>query len=161
MQPGTLGSHFTRDLKADPELAAAYKGAIGREAKAAFREEWCKKKLAIAEKKVAINKEQRHELSDKITGTYKPFRKLWEAEGLDKEGYMAIRVETRNAFAKVCATLRATAVTDQLSPALGTEGCSSKTLVCISNMGIKRCMAVGFIGYMQMYAHTGRFNLRW
>ena len=93
MQPGTLGSHFTRDLKGDPNLAEAYKGTIGREAKAAFREEWCKKKLAIAEKKVAMQKEQCHELSDKIVGTYMPFRTLWEAEGLDQDGWMAIRVE--------------------------------------------------------------------
>ena len=94
MQPGTLGSQFTRDLKGDPALAEAYRGTIGREAKSAFREEWCKKKVAMTEKKVKMQKEQRHELSDTIVGTYLPFRKLWEAEGLDQEGWMAIRVET-------------------------------------------------------------------
>jgi hypothetical protein len=100
MQSGTLGSIFTRDLKGDKELAEAYKGAIGREAKAAFREDWRRKKVALAEKKVQMHKEQRHELSDQIVGTYKPFRKLWEAEGLDKEGWMATRVETRKCIRK-------------------------------------------------------------
>ena len=108
MQPGTLGSHFTRDLKGDPNLAEGYKGAIGREAKAAFREEWCKKKLAIAEKKVAMQKEQCHELSDKIVGTYMPFRKLWEAEGLDQDGWMAIRVETCKCIRKCSGNIAST-----------------------------------------------------
>jgi hypothetical protein len=86
MRPGTLGSVFNTDIRSDPALAAEYKGAVGREAKAAFREDWCKKKAAIAERKINLHKEQRHELTDQIVGTYKPFRKVWEAEGLDKDG---------------------------------------------------------------------------
>jgi hypothetical protein len=94
MRPGTLGSMFNRDIRSDPALAAEYKGVVGREAKAAFREEWCKKKAGVLERKIKLHKEQRHELTDQIQGTYRPFRKVWEAEGLDKEGYMAIRVQT-------------------------------------------------------------------
>ena len=150
MQPGTLGSHFTRDLKGDPNLAEGYKGAIGREAKAAFREEWCKKKLAIAEKKVALQKEQCHELSDKIVGTYMPFRKLWKPKASIKMAGWPSESKHANAFVNVRATLRAPALTDQLSPALGTEGCSSEASACISNMGVEHCMAVGFIVHIHM-----------
>ena len=108
MQPGTLGSQFTRDLKNDSALAGAYKGTIGREAKQKFREDWCKTKLAITEKKIQMRKEQNHELKDTIVGTYLPFRKLWEAEGLDQEGWMAIRAETCKCIRKCSGNIAST-----------------------------------------------------
>ena len=102
MHTGTLGKSFARDLKADDDMMQGYKGAVGHAAKAAFREEWCKKKLAEAQRRLEMQKEQRHELSDQIVGKFMPFRKVWEAEGLDEDGYVAIRGQEKDTPAKAC-----------------------------------------------------------
>lgn len=90
--PGTVGTTFQRDLGKDKELSAKYRGLQGHAQKAEFRLKWAKNKLVEAEMKLEeMTKTETHSHQEVTTGTYLPFRRVWEMEGQDNEGYLAFR----------------------------------------------------------------------
>jgi hypothetical protein len=70
-------------------MASEYKGLVGRAAKEAFRAKWSETKVENAEVKLATLKAECHQLEDSTTGTYLPFKRLWESEGSDDAGFQA------------------------------------------------------------------------
>ena len=73
----------------DPKIKQALKKCKTWEDKRKYRLKWAKKKLKEIQKEEYLEKEHLSE-TDLREGTYLPFRKLWEAEGLDEEGYQAL-----------------------------------------------------------------------
>ena len=86
---GPLGQAFYRAHKKGTPGAQAYSGCKRQAAKAKFRVEWAKTELKL------IKDEHTHTEAEEIinsnSGMFLPFRKIWEAEGLDSEGYEAIQ----------------------------------------------------------------------
>jgi hypothetical protein len=62
----------------------------GHAAKAEFRRKWCEAKLEEAKK--AQIQEKRHTITESTNGSYLSFRKIWEAEGLDEDGFKALQL---------------------------------------------------------------------
>ena len=86
---GPLASQWTRELKADAELKAQYEAQKTTRDKAQFRTRWAQLKLQAANQKLELIKSEVHTLDESMTGTYLPFRRLWEREGMDKSGFEA------------------------------------------------------------------------
>ena len=86
---GSLGQKWTREGQNDPKIKQALKKCKTWEDKRKYRLKWAKKKLKEIQKEEYLEKEHLSE-TDLREGTYLPFRKLWEAEGLDEEGYQAL-----------------------------------------------------------------------
>lgn len=86
---GSLGQKLTREGQMCPKIKAALKKCKTWEDKRKYRLKWAKKKLKELQKEEYLEKEHLSE-TDLREGTYLPFRKLWEAEGLDEEGYQAL-----------------------------------------------------------------------
>jgi hypothetical protein len=70
-------------------MAKEYKGLIGNAAKEAFRSRWAAAKLKEAESKLQMLKSECHQQEHSTTGTYLPFKRVWDMEGSDKDGYLA------------------------------------------------------------------------
>ena len=85
---GPLGQAFTRELKQNADDGDQYKALLSHSAKKEWRDKRLQQKLEKATKKYV--KTTRESASSALVGTYVSFRKLWEAEGLDKEGYKAL-----------------------------------------------------------------------
>jgi 3-oxoacyl-[acyl-carrier-protein] synthase III len=80
--------------------AEDYKKLIGHAAKAEFRRKWCEAKLQEAQK-LQIQ-EKRHTITESTNGSYLSFRKIWEAEGLDEEGFKALQLHQTNTGTMTC-----------------------------------------------------------
>jgi hypothetical protein len=78
---------FRRALSSDKALADSYRALGSNQSKADFRLKWASLKLADAHKtSYKAEKSMEEELKE---GRYLPFRKVWDAEGCDMEGYKA------------------------------------------------------------------------
>jgi hypothetical protein len=91
---GAAGVAFKRDLAKDPDQNAEYRGLSGHAEKAEFRAKWAKVKLEEAElqlQKLQTTKCESHTQETVAVGTYLPFKKIWDMEGSDQEGYAALR----------------------------------------------------------------------
>lgn len=84
---GAASQSFARALKKDKELQADYKKLTGHVAKSEFRLKWATLEVHAAEK--AAVKTKAHSQEETCIGTYRPVRKIWEAEGQDSEGFQA------------------------------------------------------------------------
>ena len=84
---GLAGQSFGRVLKRDKELQAEYKKLTGHQAKEEFRLKWAELEVRAAERKSV--KTKTHSQEETCIGTYRPFRRIWEAEGQDSEGFQA------------------------------------------------------------------------
>ena len=73
-------------MKNNTEQNDAYKSLKSRGLKQKFREEWAKRKATECEKKQIKKQKVSHQ--ELAHGTYLSFYKLWEAEGMDKSGYL-------------------------------------------------------------------------
>ena len=84
---GLAGQSFSRVLKKDKEMQAEYKKLTGHQAKEEFRLKWAELEVRAAER--ASVKTKTHSQEETCIGTYRPFRRIWEAEGQDSEGFQA------------------------------------------------------------------------
>lgn len=84
---GLAGQSFGRVLKKDKEMQAEYKKLTGHQAKEEFRLKWAELEVRAAER--AAVKTKTHSQEETCIGTYRPFRRIWEAEGQDSEGFQA------------------------------------------------------------------------
>ena len=92
--PGAVGLAFNRDVAKDPEGKAEYAKLTGHAEKANFRAKWAKLKLEEAEAKLdtmQMDKCESHTQETVAVGTYMPFKKIWDQEGTDHDGYVAFR----------------------------------------------------------------------
>ena len=90
---GAMGAKFRRELSKDQQMLEEFKGLCGHEAKAKFRQDWASEKLKRAQKKLEVMKEQSLASTEEVHGIYLPFKKIWEQEGSDMEGYGALSVQ--------------------------------------------------------------------
>lgn len=90
--PGAACARFKRVLKKDSEMADMYKQCKGNDAKAKFRLDWATSCLAAGSKSAV--KTSSHVQVESLEGKYLPFKKLWEAEGDDMQGWTAIVGQT-------------------------------------------------------------------
>ena len=74
-------------MKKDPQMAEEYKKLPGLAKKEEFRLQWATMKVKEAEKKAI--KEKKSSKEETTTGTYVPFKRLWDREGDDLAGYRA------------------------------------------------------------------------
>lgn len=88
---GAMAARLRRELIKDKDKALEFKGLVGNQAKAQFRKNWATEKLKAARRKLELLKEQSLTASEEVHGTYLPFRRIWDQEGADMEGYMALR----------------------------------------------------------------------
>ena len=91
---GAAGLAFNRDMAKDPESKAEYTKLTGHAEKADFRAKWAKLKLVEAEEKLEamqMDKCESHTQETVAVGTYLPFKKIWDQEGADHDGYVAFR----------------------------------------------------------------------
>jgi hypothetical protein len=91
---GAAGAAFKRDMAKDQEKCAEYRGLVGHAQKANFRAKWAKVKLEEATlqlEQLQMNKCESHTQETVAVGTYLPFKRIWDAEGADQEGYAALR----------------------------------------------------------------------
>jgi len=84
---GFVGQAFARTLKKDGHLKSEYQKLTGHQAKADFRLKWASLELQAAEKTAA--KSKTHSQEEACIGTYRSFRRIWESEGQDSEGFQA------------------------------------------------------------------------
>ena len=84
---GMAGQSFRRGLQKDKEMQAEYKKLTGHQAKEEFRLKWAELEVQAAER--ASVKTKTHSQEETCIGTYRPFRRIWEAEGQDSEGFQA------------------------------------------------------------------------
>lgn len=89
--PGAAAGRFKRAMKKDEDLAELYKKCSNNSAKAKFRLDWATSALAAGTKSAV--KTQSHIQEESLEGKYLPFKKLWEAEGDDMQGWTAIMGE--------------------------------------------------------------------
>ena len=89
-QPGKIASQFTRELGKDAETRKEYEALTSHKDKAEFRSRWAALKLKQCTSKLELMKTEVHTMDDTSKGTYLPFRRLWEQEGLDKTGFEAL-----------------------------------------------------------------------
>ena len=82
---GSLGQTFSRELKQNSKDEQEYRSLVGHQAKKAWRNKWLEAKLEQATKKQV--KATKQSVASELSGQYLPFRKVWEAEGLDSDGY--------------------------------------------------------------------------
>ena len=68
-------------------MTEEYKNMKGHGKKEQFRLKWCAMKVKDAEKKAI--KEKKHSKVEACTGTYVPFKRLWDREGDNLAGYRA------------------------------------------------------------------------
>jgi len=94
---GAMAARLRRELIKDQDKALEFKGLVGNEAKAQFRQNWANEKLKAARRKLDLLKEQSLQQSEEVHGTYLPFRRIWDQEGADMEGYMALRGQSPSA----------------------------------------------------------------
>ena len=90
--PGAACARFKRALKKDEDIADLYKKCINNSAKAKFRLDWATSVLDAGTKSAVKTKS--HIQEESLEGKYLPFKKLWEAEGDDMQGWTAIMGET-------------------------------------------------------------------
>ena len=83
-----MGQTFQREMAKQTEAASEYKLLVGQEAKKEWRNKWLVQKLNAAIKKSI--KKAKFTVTDEKVGSYLPFRRVWEAEGLDADGYRAL-----------------------------------------------------------------------
>lgn len=84
---GMAGQVFHRALKKDKEMQAEYQKLTGNQAKEEFRLKWAELEVRAAERSAV--KQKTHSQEETCIGTYRPFRRIWEAEGQDSEGFQA------------------------------------------------------------------------
>ena len=84
---------FRRELENDQELRDEYQGLRGHQSKASFRSKWARAKLEQAELelKQLQTKSESHSHETATQGTFLPFKKIWDQEGQDEEGFVAFR----------------------------------------------------------------------
>ena len=82
---GPMGQQFTREMKKHKESFQEYKGLTGVHAKKAFRDQWLNKKLEDA--KCRVIKSQKFTILDEKNGVYISFKRVWDLEGSDMDGY--------------------------------------------------------------------------
>ena len=90
--PGAAYARFKRALKKDEDMADLYKKCINNSAKAKFRLDWATSVLDAGT--LSAVKTKSHIQEESLEGKYLPFKKLWEAEGDDMQGWTAIMGET-------------------------------------------------------------------
>ena len=88
---GPIGQAFRRDLEKDQELKDKYQGLVGHQEKAAFRKKWASMKIEKLEKMQLQTESEIHSRETATLGTYLPFKKIWDQEGQDEEGFVAFR----------------------------------------------------------------------
>ena len=95
---GLLGTAFQRDHPKGSEAYEHYMTLKTHLAKKEFRQAWAQKQFdSLRESKRYT---QSHREVNLQHGTYLPFRKVWEAEGMDKPGYEALRPFLKVGFLK-------------------------------------------------------------
>ena len=88
---GPIGKAFRRDLEKDQELKDKYQGLVGHQEKATFRKKWASMKIEQLELQQLQTKSETHSRETATLGTYLPFKKIWDQEGQDEEGFVAFR----------------------------------------------------------------------
>lgn len=84
---GNVGQCFQRDLKKDPSLKDTYNGLVGHKAKSEFRAKWASMKMESAMSLKEKLETTRHK--EKVEGTYMSFKRIWDQEGADADGFQA------------------------------------------------------------------------